>query len=502
MAIESGTRLKNEIIVQLVRSPHGDLHSYAQVGVVAAKQEPEFLQHLIAWNQVKGQIRDSKVALPIISLTPGMHEEFAENALAHLGLLDPKNLLRALKFSKDIKPEGFQRRIYRLVERYLRVREHNQKWFDGTAMQHRKSLHELYRYCHIKPSAHADGVLFKGHKVGVFKQIAELGAMSPGEAAGVILSRKVPFLVAMGAMGKEKMSDPQLVLALIERMSPAELVNNSKMLERLGIGTVPALRAAYDEGLKRVMAAPAGASATLKATRALEATGTSEHAQEKGAAALSERTAERLRAVQEQQMKQLSVKGRWLVISDMSGSMESAIEAAVHIASTLAAVAESVHLVFVNTAPRAMDVTGKSLEEIRAMTKHIVANGGTDIGCGLSWLLEGGHEVDGIAIASDGGENRRPFFAEVYTTACKRWDRIVPVYLYELPGERNVLSAYMTQMGHDLQVFNLRGTTVDFYSLPNLVKTMRTNRFSLVDEIMAAPLVTLDEVFGRSKVAA
>ena len=44
-----------------------------------------------------------------------------------------------------------------------------------------------------------------------------------------------------------------------------------------------------------------------------------------------------------------------------------------------------------------------------------------------------------------------------------------------------------------------RGLSVrpaDYFSLPNLVQTMNANRFGVVDKIMAAPLVTLDQVFA------
>jgi len=38
---------------------------------------------------------------------------------------------------------------------------------------------------------------------------------------------------------------------------------------------------------------------------------------------------------------------------------------------------------------------------------------------------------------------------------------------------------------------------VDFYSLPNLVQTMRTNRYSLIEEIMETPLLTLEQAFAK-----
>jgi hypothetical protein len=45
-----------------------------------------------------------------------------------------------------------------------------------------------------------------------------------------------------------------------------------------------------------------------------------------------------------------------------------------------------------------------------------------------------------------------------------------------------------------MQTFDLRDGKTDYYSIPNLVQTMRSNQYSLVDEIMATPLLSLSEV--------
>jgi len=55
----------------------------------------------------------------------------------------------------------------------------------------------------------------------------------------------------------------------------------------------------------------------------------------------------------------------------------------------------------------------------------------------------------------------------------------------------------MKNASQDLQVFDLPAN-LDYYSLPNLVATMRTNRYSLVDEIMAVPLATLASVLPNA----
>ena len=52
----------------------------------------------------------------------------------------------------------------------------------------------------------------------------------------------------------------------VERMTPTELVTNTKMLEKLGIKTNPALRGAYEKALERTAAShPAAAAKSASA---------------------------------------------------------------------------------------------------------------------------------------------------------------------------------------------------------------------------------------------
>lgn len=493
---ESVALTKQQIIAELTRSPHGALSEYLPVGRRAASQEPEFTAHLIAWNAEKGQVRDSKTALPVVTLSVPSFSvpEFAGNSLAHLALLDPRNLVRALRFGKEIKTEGHGGEIRRLVERYLRVREEVIPWFDRTALAHRESLKSLYGMYHVKPGARADEVLFKGQrpKGSVFEAVAQLGAMPSHEAAGTILERKIPFLVASGALGA-RAKDPVLVLALIERMSPTELVTHTKALERLGIKTDPALRAAYEAGLQR---AASSTKATLKTTRAAQAM----------TASGDTKTAQKLSNLQEKQIEAMGqVEGNWLVLADKSGSMAVAIETARQVASILAKVAKGeVHLVFFDTTPRHIAVTGRTYEDILEYSKHVTAGGGTSVGVGLSYAREKGLPIDGIAVVSDMAENTAPLFHLEYPKLVESLGKEPPVYLYRLKevsmmsGFRDHdLAARLKAASIEFQEFDLR-KGVDFYSLPNVVKTMKVQKYGLIDEIMAMPLLTLDAVFSRS----
>jgi hypothetical protein len=481
---------KNQILSELSRSPHGKLAEYVDMGQKALRQEPEFFAHLIAWDHKNGQVRDAKVALPVVSLsTPGFHPEFVDNSLAHLALLGPRELLKAFRFSLELRLPGRMRAMRRLVEDYLREREANWSKWERIAIQHKRTLKELYALAHVKPADRQNAVLFKGeHPAGsLFEVVAQLKDMAPAEAAGTIMEKKIPFLIAMGALGK-KAQEPDLVMALISRMSPTELVTNTKLLERLGIKTNPVLRGAFEKALEK---ASKGKTNILKTTRAAEAMD-------------DESLKEKLRGVQEKQIAALGgVEGNWLVLGDKSGSMKESIKVAVEVAGTLSKMVKGkVWLVFFNTSPQSIDVTGMSLDKIKVATRHITANGGTSIGCGLQRMLDSKEEIDGIAIVSDGEENTAPMFPQVYKKYAEWAGKEVPVYLYHCDGGSPSLPQTMAAAHIDLQVFELGGN-VDYYSLPNMVNTMRTCRYSLVDEIMATKLLKLTDVLKhKAKMAA
>ncbi len=488
---------KQQIISALSKSPHGKLSDYVPIGQQAVKTEGEFFQHLVAWDRLKGQIRDSKVALPVIGLAFETDAELVDNAFAHLALLGPRELLRAFKFARELRPKGKMLTLTRLIGDYLHAKEQDKGW-DHLAIQHRKTLKELYALGHVKPETKADrvrAVLFgedeKGNKVpfpkgSVFEAVANLKDMAPTEAAGTIMRYKIPFLIAMGALGA-KAKETDLVLALIGAMSPTELTTNVKMLEKLGLKTNPALRGAFDAAMAK---AATSKKNTLKTTQAVEAVE-------------DEGLKEKLRGLQAKQIAAVGgPDGDWVILADMSSSMNHAIETARHVAGSLTQFVKGhVGLIFFNTSPVAVDVTGLSLDQIQAKTKAFKASGGTSIGCGLNKMLVEKLAVDGIVIVSDGGDNSAPLFAQVYPKYAKFVDKDVPVYFYQLSGDPDSLTPSMHQAGIEMQTFDLRGSKLDYYSIPNTVKTLRANQYSLVEEILSTPLLSLNSVLkGTGKV--
>lgn len=480
------------LISSLMKIPHGQLEKFIPDALPAAKVDPELFAHLTAWNHKNGKVRDSKVAFPIIALR-GLTSDsrtFAENAVAHIASLDPRDCLRAYIFSKDLTksgnrvPGGHRRALEKAIKRYLVEREANVRWWDRSVLSSRKAMVGLYAVSHHKPSPRAQAILFNKKYPGgsVFSVVANLKNMGALEAAGNILKYKIPFQVAVGAVARAK--DPDIVMALIEGMTGNELINSTSMLKRLGAFEVPSLKAAYDAAVERAK----------KDTRV------NVYKASKAAEVLDKKSAQKVLAVQKSQEVAIGgIQGNWLVLGDKSGSMERSVEAAKKVAAVLASQVKGlIHLVFFNDRPQPYEVSGKGFDEILAITKDVRAYGQTSIGCGLAWALDKGLEVSGIAVVSDGCENHHPMFRDVYKMYAQKFGFEPSVHLLHVPGQDNVFPTYCSQAGIQIEEYEL-GEDVDYYSLGNIVKSLKAGRYALVDEIMETPLLTLDEVFSKKE---
>lgn len=499
---------RNKLLAQLMRIKHPDekgkkgvkrdnvakLDFYTSDALAAAKADPELVAHFIAWNDINGRVRDTKVAIPMIALrgVTKKDADLAENAIAHLLKLSPRELVRAHYFSKRLSQQalpisgGFRPMFEKKgIGLYLQKREQNTLWWDKTVVQHRDSMKLLYQISHLKPSLRAQEILFE-HKYprgSVFEKIAKLREMSPKEVAGAILESKIqiPVEVIIGSVAKAK--DKNIVLALLEVMTGNQLINYTQMLQKFGVMEDTILKAAYEAALVR--AAGDKKVETLKAGRAAELL--------KGTAVEG-----KLKNLQQKKVEQLgTIEGDWLVLGDRSGSMRTSIEVARKISSLIAErVAGSVYLVFFDMAPTYFDVTGKSYDEVLEMTRRVGAGGNTSIGCGLDYLLQKGIVVNGIAIASDGGENYNPRFPAVYKKYCEKFSVEPPVYLFHVDGDRDALSKDCDSAGVELTKFEL-GSDVDYYSIPGIVAGLRAQKYSLFEEIMETKLLRLEDAFER-----
>ena len=480
---------RQKLISSLLQIKHGDLTLYTEQVLKVAEADSELLAHLIAWNVKNGKVRDAKVALPVLALRGLKPEDkdLAENAVAHLLTLSPRELIRAYQFSRDLTKGGnvitggHRRMLEAGLKQYLAHRETNFRWWDRSVLQHRGSMKALYRAAHKKPSPRAQSILFDGKypEKSVFAKVAALHTLTPAAAAAVILNEKLPFEVAIGAVAKAK--DRDVVFALLEGMTGNQVITNTKMLEKFGVMKDPALKAAYEKAVER--AKTDDRVETLKAGKAAS--------QVKGSAAEG-----KLEGIQAARTKKLgSIEGDWLILGDASGSMSKSIDLARQIAALITErVSGQVYLVMFNTSPRFFEVTGKTYTQILEETRRISAGGGTSIGCGLDLMRTKGVTLQGIVIASDGGDNTKPLFHEAYQKYVQKMEIEPTVYFFRVPGDKDDLSKLMKNAGLEIDVRDMEDA--DYYSLPSIIPTLRASRYALFEEIMETPLLTFAQVFA------
>lgn len=482
---------KNQLISSMIRIGHGKFDIFKETGLRAATEEPELFAHFISWNTMKGKVTDSKVAFPVCALRHNV--DYAENAVANLCRLDPRNLMKAIDFNQKLTADGYPVNsgagtiLKKGVRLYLGVRG------ERAMLQHRKSMRNLYKAFRIRPTKYAQQILFRsGYKAthnskkiafdsrypedSVFDAVAKLKDMSPKMAAGTILNKKIPTLISVGALGGIK-NKPEIILALIEQMSGNELMNWTNSLTEMGVFENPALSAAYDAAVER--AKKDKKTTTLKAG---------------SFKTKSKKAAKKLKGLKDEKLSQLGgIDGDWLVLADKSQSMHESIEIAKEVASLIVQqVKGNVYLIFFNANPQFVNVTGLDLDSIKEKTKGVRSGGMTSIGVGVDYILKRQLLVNGIVLISDGGENTRPTFDETCMKYADKMGIEPTIYHIRVKGHPDRL------VGMKTMVEKLHfGKDVDYYSLPNLVLSLKANRYQFLDEIMETPLLTFNDVFER-----
>src|SRR5204863_1886642 len=173
----------------------------------------------------------------IILLCLSDFEGHRDVGLAMLRQLPPYQLVRVIDFihgtretaGEQVVQHGLGKNVPRSlrteVERYLREREANPEWFDSTVLVARKAMKRLYALLHIAPSLRGQAILFDEQRppdsrVAGLKRLAK--AATPEEQAKAVVESKIPFRIAVSVLQE---ITPKTMEALIERMSPQEVIN-------------------------------------------------------------------------------------------------------------------------------------------------------------------------------------------------------------------------------------------------------------------------------------
>lgn len=464
--------LRLEMLNSLLTTPHRQLEKVAEIHQLIVELDPIFYGHLAAWYQRNGDVRDHKEVFVGHLLTSNLTEHRNAGFML-LQEFPPYEVARIVDFMK-INRGKLPRSARTAVRYYLAKREQNTTLFDRAALRGRKAMKHLYATLHIKPSQRANAILFKdqppeGSLAAVLKQLSK--AETPEEQARLIVEYNLPYTIAIGAI---KQVTPVVLVALINAMTPQEVINNLNALNKQGAMDHPEVKALIDSKLEA-----AKTSDRISAYKAKVANNASD---------LDAETTEKLAQITNEQIKRKgTIKRSTALLVDKSGSMTQAIEVGKQLAALISGITEADLFVYAfDTIPYSIVADGKELSDWETAFKQIRAGGGTSIGCALEVMRKKRQIADQIILVTDEGENTTPYFLETY----KRYQRelsVAPdVIIVRVGNCHPLIENQLKQTQIPVETFTFKG---DYYSLPNLVPLLsRPSRLELLMEILDTPL--------------
>jgi hypothetical protein len=520
---EVDTRLG--MLDSLLTCPHRQLGLVQPLHAAMVKDDPRFYVRLAAWYADHGDVRDHKEMF-IVTLALSDFPGHRDVGLAMLRELPPYQVGRVIDFihgrketvtidvdapqeglppdamkpkvvrtkgkgKKPVEPKlgqggtvaltdefGLFRNIPRSVKtevtRYLREREADDGWFDSTALTARKTLKRLYALLHVKPGTRAQAILFEerppeGSKLAGLKELAS--ARTPDEQARLIARHDVPFRVAVGVV---KRVTPVVLRALVERMSPQEVINNLDMLRKRGAFEEAAIKGLIDQKLES--ARTATRVSAFKAEKALEQV------------PLSAELRVKLEAVADSQVK---ARGRitrpTALLIDKSSSMSEAIELGKRLGALLAAITDRELYVYAfDTIAYPVESAGTDLAAWERALRGITAGGSTSIGVGVEQLRRKKQYVEQLVIVTDEGENQEPRFVPSLRKYREELKTDPAICIVKVKGATSQLEDECKRAGLPTDAYQFDG---DYYALPNLVPLLaRPSKLELLQEILEYPL--------------
>lgn len=508
--VEGDIRVR--ILNSFMTCPHRDTDALKKIHAEIREQDPLFYAHLACWYLKKGEIRDHNEVFASMLITDpyienrevGLalfrkHAPFMKNRI--LGFIKGKEArirektgnkikkgkksideVRIVKKAVGLKanvPTSFKNEVFK----YLKWLETNPERFDSVALKNREDLKSLYfvsgKKC-LPRSPRAQAILFdkklpEDSKLNVLKQISEA---KPEDAAKLIVKNKIPYTVAVGLVQKVT---PSILVALIDSMSPMEVINNMASLEEKGAMDNEDTKALIQEKLKK--AEKTKNVATLKSKTAA-----------KTGRIKDEETLKQLDKVADAQVKKSGqITANTAVFVDRSGSMHEAITVGKSVAALIsgATVAELTVVAF-DTTPMEVVAKDKTLTAWEKAFAPVRPGGSTSMGCALDYLLKKKKMVETIVVITDEGENALPYFSTVYETYAKTFNIRPTVVIIHVGSPDHTFSNNLKAAKIEYDMYTPAGN--DYYGLPGLIPLLaKTNKLDLVFEIMETPLLTREE---------
>lgn len=501
--------LRVRILNSFMSCPHRDTDKIKTIHNEIREQDPMFYAHLACWYLNKGEIRDHNEVFASMLITDPFTDNrevglalFRKHSLSIksrvLGFIKGKKVKIREKTGKKIHAKKGRKMVDEVrniekqvglkatiptsfkkdVERYLHWLEADDKRFDDIALRGRKDLKNLYSKLRIRPSKRAHEILFEkkipeDSKLIIFKKISGMDSV---EAAKVLVENKVPYTIAVGMVSK---ITPAVIIALVNNMSPMEIINNMASLEEKGANNNPELKALIKK--KLAQAKKSKKVSTLKSKKAVS-TGRIK----------DEEIIKEMDAVADAQVKKRGVISvPTAVFVDRSGSMSQAIEVGKNVAALISGASISdLYVVAFDNVAMSIVASDKTYTAWEKAFKPVRPGGSTSMGCALDMLLRKKQRVETIVVITDEGENANPLFTDVYKKYVNEMQVTPTVIIIGVDGgdRGGTFSSNLKRAGIEYDRYSPDGN--DYYGLPGLIPLLaKQSKLDLVYEIMETPLL-------------
>ncbi|MBT9581754.1 hypothetical protein IV102_00300 [bacterium] len=460
---------RQNLIQSFLEASHGNLAGLRDKHAKALEQDPGLYGPLSRWYQQHGTLRDHHELFAAHLLT-SVDEEFRQHAYVLVQTMRPYQLARVIRYVKEVLQKS-NRTLRSAVQFYLRRREADTLWFDECVLRDRRSMRYMYATLHIKPGVRAQQVLFQqdlppDSRLAVVRQIHKL-KHDPNRQAELIRQHRIQFTTALGAAGPLQ---PSLILALVEVMTPQQVINNLAFLQRRGALQQEMVRklvmTKIQEGKKESRVHDAKSLTAIK------------HLQD---------DPQLRRSLLEMSQERLRQRGRLtrptLLLVDKSGSMEVCVNIGKMLACLCSTIAEAPLWVEAFDAD-SFTVTAKeaTFDAWEKAFRHIRADGWTSLGAPLRKMRDKHYEQ--ILLISDGVENTQPLFCEQLIEYQNNTGRKIDVLWLKVGDDQNTsLEQSAARLNVSIKTIPFKG---DYYNLPNLVPLLcqQQEDHSLVEQVL------------------
>lgn len=463
-----------DILNSLLTTPHRELEALAPLHAGYLGRDPIFYGHLAAWyfQRGRGRVRDHQ-ELFLAHLLASELDEHRSAGFVLLQRLPPYQVARVINFMKR-HLHKVPRSTRTAVERYLRAREADPRFFDRAALRNRRPMKALYASLHIKPDPRADRILFKDDPPPgslAFALRALSRASTPLEQAQLIVANRIPFPIAVGAL---KTLGPTVLVALIGVMTPQEVINNMATLERRGALKHPEVKALVEQRLEQ--AATDSRVSTFKAQVAAQAAG------------VDAETRQRLEKVADARVARGErIRRSTALLVDKSSSMQAALEVGKRIAALVSGICDAELVVYAfDTVPYPIRAKGTALSDWEHAFRHLRATGATSIGAPVAAMTRARQRVEQIILVTDEGENSAPMYDQALEAYGRQFGEVPSTLIVKVGAAMALTERRLRERGYPFEVVTFEG---DYYSLPNLIPMLAApSRLDLLMDILATPL--------------